>query len=157
MIGRLRAFFPVAAACLLLTPVVVRAQPLEVGSRVRIASDSYQLNAAIGSVQAFTRDSLSVALESESSARTFALHRIDSIERSAGYRRRSLRGLAIGSLVGTALGLVVGIREADDPDGWVTGAESVALGAGLFGGTGSILGLVTGTAVRTESWSPIRF
>jgi hypothetical protein len=157
MIGRLRAFFPVSAACLLLAPVVVRAQPLEVGSRVRIASDWYQLNDAIGSVQASTRDSLLVALESESYGRTFALDRIDLIERSEGYRRRSLRGLAIGSLVGAALGLVVGIGEADDPGGWVTGGGSVALGVGLFGGTGAILGLVIGTAVRTESWSPVGF
>ena len=68
--------------------------------------------------------------------------------------RRSLRGLAIGGLSGAPLGLVVGIAEADDPGGSATGGESAALEVGLFGGTGAILGLAIGSAVRTESWRP---
>lgn len=145
------------AAWLLLTPMAAGAQPLEAGSRIRITSEWYQLDEAVGSVQTSTRDSLLVALEGGGDGRVLALDRIDAIELSAGTRRRTLRGLAIGSLVGVAIGLVIGIREADDPGGWVTGGESVALGVGLFGGTGALLGLGIGTIVKTETWRPVAF
>jgi hypothetical protein len=146
-----------SVALLLLAPPVAQAQPLDVGSRIRITSDWYRLDHAIGYVQASSRDSLLVSLESTRRVRPLALERIGSIEVSAGSRRRSLRGLAIGGLVGAALGLVVGLSEADDPEGWVTGGASVALGVGLFGGTGAILGFAIGSVVKTESWSPRSF
>jgi len=155
--GGFQALFCAGAVCLLLTPAAVGAQPLEVGSHVRVTSEWYQLDEAIGSVQASTGDSLVVDLEGGSYGQALALDRIDAIELSAGTRRRTMRGLAIGSLVGVAIGLVIGISESDDPGGWVSGGESVALGVGLFGGTGALLGLGIGAMVRTETWRPVAF
>jgi hypothetical protein len=106
--------------------------------------------AVLGRLVTATGDTLLIE-DVEGRTRRIDLATGSRFERSVGYRRHTLLGLGVGSLVGlsTGAGLVAGCRR---------GAQTTRL-CGIYYlfavPAGAALGTLIGALIRTERWEPV--
>lgn len=155
----------VGAILAVVAPKTCLAQTVAPGSRVRVTAPEMALDRQHGRLLWLDADSL--VLESAGAdlgARDAAPVRwvvprdlLAEVENSQGRRGHPWKGL----LIGTAVGLTVGLIETDFGKSTVMCSGSGdyrTLCAAVIGGFtvgGSVLGLVVGSLVRTERWSPV--
>jgi hypothetical protein len=123
-----------------------------VGSRVRITAPGRDLDKAVGTVRETTRDAIVVHFR-RMPGDTLLRSDITAIDVSVGRKRRTLRGAGVGALVGVGVGALIGF--ADGGDILLSAQEKAAVGAIVLGVVGSALGLIIGSAVRTDVWAPL--
>lgn len=127
------------------------------GDRVRITETA---NVPFtGTVLTFNSDTLSVALGKD--VRFLPIRDVRKLEVSLGQRRNTLRGLAIGALVGgIGAGLLFAYQVSQEscPGGClviITPSQAFLAGGILGGIGGGLLGTIIGTAVQTERWQRV--
>jgi hypothetical protein len=145
-----------AALALVLLALPLEAWALESGARVRVTLLAREAPQVTGIVLAIPTDSLVVAAEPDSLARSIARLDIKKLEVSRGVHSNAGKGATIGALViGVAVGLTV--LNAASIDG--TSKDSVA--AGIAGGAvgaivGAGLGALIGSGSHREFWDDVR-
>jgi hypothetical protein len=133
--------------------------PLHAGDQLRVRSGGGSARYAV--VEA-GRDTLLLERHAGGPRISLALADIRSLERSTGPRSRGqgmARHGAIGWLLGTGVGVGLGLVAGDDPPNRIVSfsAGDKALAAGLiFGTLGGIIGAVAGAATPGEAWEPVR-
>ena len=154
----LRSILPLAAALALTLPLHAQDSTVAPGTRVRVLSSCDTTAAHTGcdvvKGRLLSRTGSELMIQDADGAE----HRISlasgvRIQRSAGYRRHTLRGLGIGTLAGLATG---GILVADCTRGGRgedNGLCSVRLVAATAAGAG--VGALIGALSRSERWETV--
>lgn len=143
----------IALMWLTLVPAAARAQPAEVGERVRVrTTDGARLVATL--VEITPSD---LGLRREDGDVRISLDRIFMLERSLGERRRFARNFLITTGVAAlALGTWAAVADDescnDEPFGCLSAGESFVVGSILGGIVGAPIGLIVGLSVRSERW-----
>lgn len=131
---------------------------VEAGSRVRITSPALGLRQAVGTVREVADGALVVQFHNPRRAARIEGGDIAAMEVSVGRQRKALRGMGTGALVGGGAGLVLGFMAGDDPpECWLlcySAEEKAAMLAVFLGGSGAVIGLITGALIKTDVWSP---
>lgn len=152
----LRTMLPLVAALSLSLPLHAQDSTLAPGTRVRVLSacDTTAAHTGCDVVrgQLLSRTGSELLIQDADGAE----HRVNlsstvQVQRSAGFRRRTLLGLGIGSAVGLATGALL---LAD----CTTGGEDDALCAPRLAAVpaGMVLGTLVGFLTRSERWEPVR-
>lgn len=141
----------------LVVPLAIGAQApdLAVGARVRVTSPRHHFNRDIATVTELRGDS--IVLTGKMGTRAVALSNVTELHISTGPRNQVMRngliGLGVGALVGIAAGMDA---ESDCSDTSFcvepAGGAFVAGGVLVFGGTGFVVGAVTGLFTRGDRW-----
>lgn len=90
----------------------------------------------------------------QGSEQMFILGEQHRLEHSAGIRGRTLEGMGIGLLVGTAGGALLGAATYSERDFFGRGF-SATVAAIMGGGTGILLGATFGANAKHELWRPL--
>ncbi len=138
-----------------------RGQVSSPGYRVRIMESHSRRPLIVGWLVRQTIDSVVIvpdSLLSQGTERVFVLGRQHRLEQSAGLRRRTLRGMRTGLLVGAAGGGILGASTwACPPDSLICFSRgiSAAAGAVLLALPGLLVGGIVGGQKTHEAWRPI--
>ena len=135
---------------------------IAVGTRVRVTHPGE--GRRVGTVLAFTSDSLTVRWDAADAASTLPLARVTRVEVSRGRLSRKRRGAGRGFLVGASAGALLGLTMYEKPacardaiDGWCQdfGRVGGAVGSGLLiGGVGAAVGAIVGSRQR-DRWQEV--
>ena len=150
-----------AAAAALMFSMIADAQadspqpPLvAVGSKVRLHST--QIGGQLrGIVAAVDEKQLTLAREGGAPA-IVPLNTLTSIERVVGRKRKTLKGLAIGTAIGVLVGLVIP-EDSEDPlceiDGNSLCSRGEAIAIGMV--SGALWGTGIGVLIKGDVWAPV--
>ena len=145
-----------SALVLMMLALPPDAWALEQGARVRVTLLAREAPQVTGSVLAIPTDSLVIAAEPDSLARSIARIDIRKLEVSRGVHSNAGKGATIGALiVGIALGCSVWSSTSID------GSSKESVAAGVAGGAvgaivGAGLGALIGSASHRERWDDVR-
>jgi hypothetical protein len=150
---------PCMLLLVLATPLLAQENRVAImGDRVRIIAPTTGYASLTGRVVGTNPDV--ITLHVDGSVGEFGVRRdqIEEIYRSTARHRRPLRGLAVGLPMGAFLGIWFGPKretsktspglELDQP----SPVPRNALGGALIG---SVIGVVAGTLIRSDDWTPI--
>jgi hypothetical protein len=127
-----------------------RGAPLQVGDRVRVET-STSAKGTTGEVIGIGPDGLRLRASDRPLPVDVPLSSVTRLERSLGKRSNAGKGALLGGLVGAAAGVaLVLVARGEDCDGPCTPYAAI-VGAG-FVGAGTVLGAITGAAIKTERW-----
>lgn len=160
---RYAAMFGVLLVC-----TALEAEPIQIGSRVRVrklTAEDFATRLVEGRVASIDSTGLDIrwpkrmrprALRSESAVTRIPWDNVLSIEVAVGTRaRRFARGIGYGFATGAIMGAMIGYDDGDDPpDSWVAfsaGDKAIILG-GLIGGVGLVVGGIAGLATGRTEW-----
>jgi hypothetical protein len=123
-----------------------------VGSRVRIFSPAY-LTSVSGAVVALDGEAMTIAADGIGALRV-PRETIGRIELSRGRSRRTLKGMVIGTAIGTFVGYY---GYTPDAAGCASGVAACSRGESirLVGGVGAALGAWIGHRIQRDQWQPI--
>ena len=128
------------------------------GSKVRVTAPSLGLDEAVGTVQETTDEALVVQFEYPRRVETVDRSEIAAIEVSTPGKRKVLKSVGVGFLVGAGSGALMGLASGDDPQqewfAFTAEEKAVMMGVGL-GLTGAAVGLIVGLVGRNDVWSPV--
>jgi len=151
-----------AVALLALSAVSLQAQtaapPVQLDSRIRVASRSDPGLEAVGALSSWTDESLQVA-RSGVAPISIPLSDVASLEVSRGTKRHTLVGMAAGAGLGLVVGLVAANneREPDSMTGsaqeWETATDARIVAFTTVLGTG--IGALVGALIKTEKWDRV--
>lgn len=118
------------------------------GHFVQVTTPTHRRNRRVGTVLALSADTLVLHVSGEKDSLRLPWSEVSELYVSRGQRRQAAKGMRVGALVGTGLGVVMGFMDEEDffPD-W--------LPAVFFGGVGSLLGGLAGASSLTEKWERI--
>jgi hypothetical protein len=150
-----------AAGAALMFSMIARAQAdsppptlVAVGSKVRLHSTQVggQLR---GIVAAVDQKQLTLAREHGAPA-IVPLNTLTSLDRVVGRKRKTLKGLAIGTGIGVLLGLVIP-EDSEDPLCKVDGSNLCSRGEAMAIGmiSGALWGTGIGALVKGDVWAPV--
>jgi hypothetical protein len=144
------------SAVLLLPPTSTLAAPPEAPDaepRVRLTAPEVAKERLVGTLAAVEQDIIRLRVDGEARPLTVRRDLVTKWEVSRGRHshvgRNAAWGLLGGVVVGTAL-----IAATYEDDGFFSAGEALAVGAGLFGGIGALLGALVGVN-KTESWDEV--
>jgi hypothetical protein len=135
-------------------------QTVQTGSRVRVVASSLPGGVGVGHVIAVSGDSLIVDRDRSGGVARLARGDVSSIQVSAGRHRHTGRGALLGVLIGAGSGAVVGAVTWAPCTGFCllepqTRAANAALGAGVFGTMGALVGTVAGALSVSDQWQNV--
>lgn len=136
---------------------------LPAGLRVRVTSTALQPSPLVATVIGQRADTLFVRGDRRPDSVAVPATGISLLEVSRGFHSRTIKGLVIGAITGTALGAVSSYATFKKPDPCTTfvgcngsGIESrsaaTALGGVAGGIVGALVGAAVGAVVRVEEW-----
>jgi hypothetical protein len=129
--------------------------PLHVGGKVRYKLDAPRADWQQGELTGVDTDTLHL-VDGDGGGRAVPTLQIGALEVSSGRRSNAGRGAMMGGIVGTALGLGLGISASSQkcpslcyvPDG----AQEVVAATALFGAVGAGIGALIGVTSRRDRW-----
>jgi hypothetical protein len=135
-------------------------QSIELGSRVRVVASSLPGGVGVGKVIATDGDSLILERERSRGVARLARSDVSSIQVSGGHHRNAGRGAILGLLIGAGGGAVIGAMTWTPCTGFCilepdTRSASAALGAGVLGTLGALLGTVAGALNVSDEWHSV--
>ena len=135
-------------------------QTIQAGSRVRVVASSLPGGVGVGNVIAIDGDSLIVVRDRDRGVARLARGDVSSIEVSAGHHRRAGRGALVGLLIGVGGGATLGAMTWKPCTGFCflepdTRSAAAALGAGVFGTLGALVGTVAGALTVSDEWQSV--
>jgi hypothetical protein len=147
---RLRTLLAASLAIAPLATIASQEPPaIKSGDRVRVTAPTVSAGPLVGTVLTLESDSLVV--QGGINAWRLSLATITHLDRSRGRRSHTLLGAGIGLLVGAGVGALVAGNDA----GCEIDLACAAIGAGIVGGGGALIGAVAGALVRTERWAEV--
>ena len=149
---RMRSLLAIGLTAAPLTAIASQESPVvKPGDRVRIMAPSVSRAPFAGTLVTLQTDSLVV----QGGANTWrlSLASVERVELSRGRKSNVLLGAGIGLLVGAGIGAMIG--SGCDTELFATKGECIALGAGVFGGAGALVGAISGALTRTERWAEV--
>lgn len=153
---------PLVLACfaLIVFASASTSQTIQPGSRVRVVALSLPGVVEVGKVIATDPDSLIVERERSRGVARLARTDVSSVEVSAGHHRNAGRGAILGLLIGAGGGAVLGAMTWEPCTGFCflepdTRSASAALGAGVFGTLGALIGTVAGALNVSDEWQSV--
>jgi hypothetical protein len=137
-----------------------RSQTIQTGSRVRIVASSLPGGVGVGNIITSDADSLIVQRERPQEVVRLARAEVSSIQVSAGHRRHAGRGALLGVLIGAGSGAVIGAMTWSPCTGFCflepdTRGASAALGAGVLGTVGAVVGTIAGVFSVSDEWQSV--
>ena len=137
------------ALLVVLTPVVLIAEPIAPGARVRVTLMG-EAQPVVGTLVDVNQTSLSLLSDDIGKEMTFSRASIDAIDQSVG------RNHKVGTLglIGAGVGLVVGILKGSDPRNSDT--EYIKYVA-RYAAIGALTGGFIGYCVSTDRWERVPF
>lgn len=125
--------------------------PVTAGARVRVAVAPSRAR-RIATVVSATRDTL--ALRIDGTTRLVPVDSITRLEVSRGTHRNTLKGLLIGTGVGAATGVTIGLASGKDKEGFIrfSGGEKATMAGLALGAVGGVIGTVAGYATVHDDW-----
>ena len=135
-------------------------QALEPGARVGLESRTLGADTRTGVIISSSADSLIVQPDRSRTVARLARTDVSSVEVSVGHHRNAGRGAIVGLLVGVVGGAAIGAMTWEPCNGFCflepdTRASSAALGAGVFGILGTVLGTIAGALDVTDEWRSV--
>jgi hypothetical protein len=163
-------FAPRCLVTLLLASLMLvsraEAQALPSGQRIRVMESSSKRPLVVGQLIRQTNDTVVVRADSASMSgndQVWVLQPDHRIEQSAGFRRRTRKGMGVGLLVGLTAGAAIGAGSYTKPrcnSDFICfdyGRGSAATGgAVLMGLPAMVIGGIIGATSPVESWRPAR-
>ena len=127
------------------TPVVVSAQWVRPGDRVRVTAPG--INQYDGTIQALTRDTITV------DTLRIPIGGIERLDVHRGKKGNAGTGYVIGTFSGMMIGILIGEATVSD-DEFLSGTTraGVMIGGMLGGG---LIGAVTGAFIKTDKWEEV--
>ncbi|MEP6833897.1 MAG: hypothetical protein ABJB74_10900 [Gemmatimonas sp.] len=156
-ISRVRALMLVAPLVLCFT-TPLGAQPIAIGTRVRVTSIDGAVKPGQGTFLRSSRDSIWLKEKTSDSTVAFPLQKARGVEQSTQYKPRFWRA-AVGAGIGVAIAVGAGEvylkssgRNCDTCEPDIGAAIAIVVGAHLFGGIGAAVGASAGG----EQWKPVK-
>jgi hypothetical protein len=144
------------SAVLLLPPTSTLAGPPEpsgVETRVRIRAPELSKKPLTGTLAGVEPDIILLRVDGEARPLTVRRDLVTKWEISRGRHSHVGRNAAWGLLGGVVVGTVIAAASYSEDDLFSQG-ESLALGAGFFGGIGAVVGALVGVN-KTETWEEV--
>lgn len=140
------------------------AQVLPSGQRVRVMESTSRRAVLVGQLIRQSNDTIVIRLDNASTSgneQVWVLQADHRIEQSAGFRRRTRKGMGVGLLAGLTAGAAIGAASYSKPNcssGFVCfdygRGFAASSGAVLLGLPAMVIGGIIGATSPVESWQP---
>jgi hypothetical protein len=130
--------------------------PVALGDRIRVHAPESGYEKLVGRVTATTPDAISMKVDGAAGEFHVRREQILFMYKSAGRKRNTMRGLALGAPIGLGLAIWFGPKSGSPTGGNTAYKTNVPRNAAAGAIAGALLGAGIGFTVRTDTWVPAR-